>query len=547
MELRRYSATRWTLTEVATGSWSAAPATAAGTAGAAGSGTYKYVVTAIADNTYEESEASSVMTIASAATPTAAAPNVVNWTAVSGAIEYRVYGDGGTGNGTYGYLGVATGMNSFRDVGTAPDFADTPPTFPTLFDASLQYPAVNVIYQQRRLMAGTDTDRELVHASRVGYYNNFSRRSPLQDDDALTFRVASKEVHPIRHMRELAQGLVMLTDAGEWILQGDETGTLTPTAINPRQHGWVGASYASPVVIGHSILFVQARGNMMRDLRFDERVEGLSGRDLSLFSGHLFKGYTIGELAYAQVPESIVWAVRNDGTLLGLTYNREEDVWGWHRHDTDGLFESVCVIPEDDEDAVYVVVKRTIDGATKRYVERLHTRVFTDVEDAFFVDCGLSYDGAPATVFSGLDHLEGKTVNVLADGAVPTGTFVVDSGSITLPSAASVVHIGLPITAELETLDLDVQGTDIRGRRKIVKALDLLLEASSHGFYTGPDADHLFAESPETWDTAAGLVDGLVATSLTSGFTDHGRVFIRHTAPTPLTILALLPQVEMAG
>ena len=546
-ELRRYSATRWVLSAaITTGPAIGAPTAGAGS-GTAAALTRKYVVTAVSEETYEESNPSSVITVINIAAPTAAAPITLTWTppATGVAVEYKVYADP-HGNGTFGYVGTATGAASFRVTSDDADYFNTPPIPRALFAGVNNYPAVSTTFQQRRIFAGTHNDRQVAYASQVGRYTNFGIRSPLQDDDAVTFRFAGTRIHPVHHLAELPQGLVVLTDGGEWICEGDETGALTPTAINPRQHGYAGSAYTPPVVVGNSLLFLQGRGTILRDLRFDERVEGLSGRDLCLYAAHLFDGFSITALAYAQVPHSTVWAVRSDGTLLGLTYIPEEDVWGWHRHDTDGLFEDVCVIPEGTEDAVYVVVKRTISGNTRRYIERFATRQFTDIKDGVFLDSALSYSGTAKTTFTGLSHLVGKSVKALADGVVVGPYTVSSSGSITLAAAASKVHVGLPITAELETLDLDVAGSSLRAARKRVFALRLLLEASARGFTAGPDATHQKTVTANAWD-AAGLVTDPVDLTLTSHFNDTGRTLIRHTDPTPLTVLGVIPSFETGG
>ena len=254
-------------------------------------------------------------------------------------------------------------------------------------------------------------------------------------------------------------------------------------------------------------------------------------------------------MALAITPDTVLWAVRSDGTLLGLTYNREQEVIAWHRHDTgDGdEFEDVVCIPEGDEDAVYVLVKRTVNGATKRYIERFLSREIEDVDaDAWFVDSGLEYDGAAATVIAGLDHLVGRTVQVLADG-LPQGPFIVGlTGEITLDTAASNVKAGLPIEADLETLDLDVQGTDIRAKRKKVANVTVLVEASARGFYVGPNADKLSLTRRESWDTST-TIDGAVEAVVSTTWSQSGRVFIRHTDPTPLTVLGIIPNVDAGG
>ncbi len=544
MELVYSSATRWVLRTITTGPSIAAPAAPGGIAGGAGARTFQYVITAASADTYEESLPSALVTIATAADPTAAAPHVLSWTLVSGAAEYYVYSDGGFGNGVYGYLGTAAAA-SFRDVGQVPDFGRTPPTARALFASPNDYPACAVTYQQRRIFAGTYNDREAVWASQVGFRSNFGISLPLQDDDAVTFSMASNLMQPVRHLVGLTS-LVILTDQGEHVVKGDETGTLTPSAINPLQHAYSGSSYLPPVVIGNSIVYVQARGTVLRDLKFDQQVEGYQGRDLSLYSAHLFKGTTIVDLAYAQVPNSIVWLVRSDGVLLGLTYIREEDVWGWHRHDTDGAFEQVCVVPEGSEDAVYVVVRRSIGGSDVRYIERFRSRQYTALADAVHVDASITYTGAATTAITGLAHLNGQSVYALADGRVQ-GPFVVIAGAITLITAAATVHVGLPMTAELETLDLDVQGSSLRDKPKRVLALSLLLEDTVVGFSVGPDAAHLSVVRAAAWDDAAAWRSDQVEVSTTSAFTTHGRMLLRHTSPLPVTILGILPHLDVGG
>lgn len=543
-ELRSTGDTAWTLLPITTAPSIAAPGNLNGTAGAAGSLNPKYVVTAAAAETYEESLASTVKTIANAAPPTETAPNTLTWDAVAGAPEYYVYKDP-DGNGTFGFLGTATGQTTFKDTGFIPDFSLTPPIARALFGTVNNYPGTAAYYQQRRVFANTHAAVETVWTSRTGFPANFGIASPLQDDDAVTFGVPG--ARGIQHLVPLKR-LLLLTDVGEWVVLGDADGVLTPTGMHPEQEGYAGSAAAPvPVVIGNTVIYVQYLSRIVRDLRFDERVQGFRSSDLTVLSSHLFKS-TIIRVDYAEIPHSVVWCVRDDGTLLGLTYLPEYEVYGWHRHDTGaaGVFEDVCVVPEGDEHAVYVVVRRTINGSTKRYVERFASRRITTLNtDAFFVDCGITYNGAAATVISGLSHLEAASVVALADG-VERGPFTVTGGQITLPSAASVVHVGLAITAELETLDLDVAAAPIRDAQKRVQSISLLLEASSRGFKIGPDASHLFALTAKPFE-AAGLVTGLVEMNLSSGFTDHGRTLIRHTAPLPLTVLGVIPHVDIGG
>jgi len=344
-ELRRYP-TRWTLTAVVTAPSIAAPASLAAVAGAGTAFTYDYVVTAVKAETLEESLPSGSDSCACDA-PTDAAPNTLSWGAVSDAAEYNVYLDQ-AGNGVYGYIGTAA-SNSFNDPGIIPDLSETPPTARVLFAASGDYPQASASYQQRRLFAATDNDPQLVNASRTGFPSNFSVNRPLQDDDAVTFRVKSRAVSDVRHMVEAGR-LIILTGGSEGVALGDQDGILTPGAINLLQHSYYGSSLIMPVVIGNTIVFVQARARGVRDLNFEQTEQAVGGRDLTLFAPHLFDKRVIERMDYAAIPHSIVWCVRDDGYLLGMTYVREMQAFAWHRHNTVGYFEDARVLPEGKPD-----------------------------------------------------------------------------------------------------------------------------------------------------------------------------------------------------
>lgn len=284
----------------------------------------------------------------------------------------------------------------FSDDGITPDVNDTPPQARNPFDSANNYPGAVSYFQQRAVFASTTSEPEKVWMSRSGNFKNFTIRSPLQDDDAVTFTIAGRQVNAVRHMVEVGT-LIILTSGGEWRVMGDADGVIKPSAINLKQEGYNGSSTLTPIVIGNNALYVQARGNIARDLRYDLQTDGYTGRDLTVFAAHMFDGYQLVNWDYAQIPHSIVWVVRNDGQLLGLTYVREHDVWGWHRHTTDGFFEDVVCVPEGTEDVIYVVVRRQIGGQWRRYIERFSPRYTSQVidvsRDAFFLDCGATYDG----------------------------------------------------------------------------------------------------------------------------------------------------------
>lgn len=562
-ELIYSSLTSWVIRIVDTQPQIAAPAGLSGTAGAAGTLTYAYQVTAGAADSFEESVSAGIASVPSTAAPTQAAPIALTWTPVPGAAEYYIYCDP-YGNGTFGFVGTTTCTDSslgtpaaFNDAGFTPDFTVTPPITRNPFNAAGDYPRVAGYHQQRRFFANTDNNPDAVYGSRVGFHSNFTISSPLQDDDAITFKLAANQHNPVRHLLGL-KTLIALTDAGEWSI-GSPLSPLTPSNLPADQEAYIGvAASPAPVVIGNSILYVQARGSIVHDLQFDQQVEGLGGRDLTIFASHLFDSYSILTMDYQQVPHSTVWICRSDGTLLGLTYLREQDVWGWHRHDS-GLFcrfEHVKVVPESSEDSVYVITRRTIGGVFHRFIEKLENREIVNYNaDAFFVDCGLSYSGAPVTTFSGLGHLEGQTVAILADGVViangsETGTaaYVVTGGAITIPTPAANVHIGLPIQyAEVETLDLDVAGQAIRDKRKKVGSVTLLIDGSTRKFYIGPDSSNVMPYKANPWEGTSGAFSGSVEQAIVSAYNDTGRVFVQVRDPIPMTILGIMPNVELGG
>jgi len=549
-ELIYFGLTNWVLRLATTEPAQPAPLNVAATAGAAGARTYTYLVTAAAAETYEESLPSTAFVLASTAAPTPDLPNVVTWDAVIAPVdepaEWYVYLDP-YGNGTFGFIGTASD-ETFNDVGFVPDFAITSPLPRTPFVSAETRPHVATYYQQRRFFAGSTATPETIEGSRTGFPNNFGISSPLQDDDALSFRISGDQHHPVRHMLGL-KTLLVLTDGGGWTV-GQPKIALTPSNLPADQETYVGAAPdVRPVVIGNSVIYLQSRGSIIRDLRFEIEVEGLAGRDLTVFAAHLFDGHEIDRMDYQQTPHSVVWAIRDDGVLLGLTYLREQDIWGWHRHDTDGFFEQICVVPEGSEDAVYVIVMRTIGGSNKRYIERLATREITSFDvDSFFVDSGLSYSGAPASSFGGLTHLEGESVVGLADGE-PVGPFTVAGGSVSLGAAASNVHIGLPIpSADFETLNLDVGGSAIRDKKKRVGSLTVIVDKSSRVFLAGPDTTHLTRyELSQLSGAAVDEHTGHVEMTLSATWNEHGRVFIRQDKPLPLTVLGVLPNLVIGG
>lgn len=333
-----------------------------------------------------------------AATPTTTAPIVLRFNPFNGSTNknktvtvYKLK------NGVFGFLGSVDLEQTldFKDVGLDSDTADTPPVIRNPF-ADLNYPAAVAYIQQRLVFANTPREPEKIWTSRTGKFNDFTTSTPSQDDQAITFTMAGRQVNAVRYLLDVGQ-FVVLTSGGEWLIQGDN-GVLTPVGINPKQSSYYGSAEGmAPIIIGNSALYVQARGSIIRDLAYNYQSEGYTGNDLTIYSSHLFDKFVLKDWCYQQVPHSIVWTVRDDGTLLGLTYLKEQQMLAWHRHDTDGAFENVTSIPEGNEDVLYAVIRRVVNGRTVRYVERFATRKVLDLRDSKYMDAHLSYDGRNTT------------------------------------------------------------------------------------------------------------------------------------------------------
>jgi hypothetical protein len=622
-----------------------------------GSTVHTYVVTAVHPETGEESLVSDEMDSPNAdATLTTDKSASIVWYNGSypvdgGGVPVSNYTSGTTFNiykevnGIYGYIGNSSSLCIFIDIGYIPDTSTTPPTARNPFGSSNNYPSAVSYHQQRRVFGNSNNDPEKIWGSRTGNHNNFTISFPMQDDNAVTFSLAGRQVNSVKHILDLAQ-MVVMTASGEWVIQGDEAGILKPAEINPKQHSYNGSSTLPPIVINGDALYVQARGSIVRDLGFDPSANAVKGGDLTVFSAHLFEGYTISDWAYQQIPNSIVWAVRSDGVLLGCTYVREQQMLAWHRHDfTDGTVENVCVVPEGNEDILYIVVKRTINSRTTRYIERVSSRYFDDVLDATILDSFLSYDGrntssshtmtlsggtnwvytetltltssssyfttadvgnsiqitgSDGTIVrceitnhlsgtvvecrpnktvpvamrsaaisdwvravdevSGLWHLEGQDVSIFADGFVvanPTNSSytvkTVSNGIVTLDKDYGVIHVGLPITADLQTLDIDTnEGETLANKKMIVNAVTLFVE-KTRGLWVGPKAPTDDDDNPleglreiktrdsEGYDSPVDLKTDKVSVQITSQWNSNGRVFIRQIDPLPASILAIAP------
>lgn len=475
------------------------------------------------------------------------ASNTVSWAAASGASRYLVYK---LQSGLYGYLGQTDGSLSVIDDNIAPDMSKTPPVYDAVFGASGEYPGAVTYFQQRRCFAGTLKNPQRVWMTRSGTESAMSYGTPLRDDDRIDKTVAAAQLNMILHMVPVGS-LLLLTSSAEFRVSTMNSDALTPASFSVAPQSYEGASAVQPVVVNNVALYCSARGGHMRELGYSFDTQGYRTSDISLRAGHLFERTKVVDMAFSKAPVPVVWAVAEDGMLLGLTYVPEHQVGAWHRHVTDGAFESCCAVAEGDFDALYAVVRREINGQTARYVERMEPRRFDGIEDAFFVDSGISYEsGEPQDEFTGLEHLEGKEVSILADGAVmPRQT--VSGGAIRIGVKARKVHAGLPVVSEIETLPVaaQVDGAYGQGRRKNVSRVFLRVLRSS-GVWAGPGGGALTEykqRSDEPYGSPPALRSGEIEIIVRPSWENDGRALVRQLDPLPLSVLSIVAEVSFGG
>lgn len=448
--------------------------------------------------------------------------------------------------------GTATASTlTFIDDNILPDTTQTPPEDIILLNAEAgDYPGTATYYEQRRWFAGTELKPQVVWATRTGTESNLTSSIPARDADGMEFRVASSQYNQIRHLVPLSD-LIAFTAGGEYRIGAEGSAAITPTNISVKPQGYSGASDTQPVVTSNSVLYVQAQGSRVREISYNWESNAYRSVDMSIMAPHRFNGHNLVQLAYSRAPDQLLWAVRGDGTLLGMTHVPDQQVYGWHAHDTDGVFESVCVVAEAGGDVLYAVVKRTMAAGTRRYVERLRTRLFTDQVDAFFVDSGLSHSGAPLSTITGLSHLEGAEVHILADGAVhPPRT--VTGGQITLDAAYSDVHVGLPYLSDVRTLPLAIESAQAAGQGTVKNVNRVLFRvAQSSEMQAGPTFTLLRSYPAravaDPYGAPPSLRDGDIELSIDPSWNQDGAVCVRQDLPLPLTVLSMTLEVQTGG
>ena len=405
------------------------------------------------------------------------------------------------------------------------------------------YPSAVCYYEQRRAFGGTPTRPQVVWLTRSGTESDMSYTIPSQDDNRLKFPIAAQEASRITHLVPQTQ-LIALTNSTEYRISSGGSQPLSPDAVDAKVQAQIGASNVQPLIVNSSVVYAANRGGHLRELGYNWQSSGYTTGDLSIFAPHLFEATRVKDLALQKAPDQIVWCAMSDGTLAGLTYLPEQTVSAWHTHKfVNGSVESVAVVAEGDEDVLYLVVRRQIDGVQHRYIERMKERTFTELENAWHVDCGGEYKGDLVKEVSGLTWLEGETVSILADGCVLPQRVVKD-GSVTLTERASHVVVGLPITGRMQTLPIALQlsdGSYGSGHMKNVNEVWLRVYRSS-GVFVGPNFEQLTERKQRTdepYGVPPRMMEGEISVVPEGKWSDTGQVCIQQQDPLPLTVLSI--------
>jgi hypothetical protein len=444
-----------------------------------------------------------------------------------------------------GYMNIASVQSATRCSGTiiaalGTASKATSEWYKSAWDDVSGYPSCVTFFEQRLSYAATDAEEQTIWMSVSGDFYNHNQRvgGTITDTDACVYTIDADEVNRV-HFLSPAKKLVAGTEGGIFMISGNNDDGVTPSNIKIRvEAAEQAADEVMPVKFGNSVLFTERGKKIIREFAYNFQSDSYEAKDLIILAEHLTRNNTIMEMALQRIPFKVIWCVLDDGKVISLTYLKEHDVIGWTIHDFGGVAESVAVIPGDTDDEVWFIMKRTVSGTVVRYIERLKPN-FTgeSEEDAFYVDSGLTYDSVPTTSISGLTHLTGETVMFFANGNINTATVVNSSGQIFLGGSYSTVQVGLPVTTEIETLR--VSPAQSQGKPKRISYVTVRF------FETAGEVKLGVSGKMDTLNLGTNLFTGDYKFTFPSGYDDDGKIRIQKTDSFPMTILAIIPDIEM--
>lgn len=407
------------------------------------------------------------------------------------------------------------------------------------------YPKLCTFYQDRFVVAATDSKPNYIWMSRTGDYPNFGVEKvegTITDDSAITLPVINRKMYEIRHLVP-ANDLIILTSGNEWIVSGDKT--ITPTNCNLKTQTQRGALSCEPQFIGNRCVFVQERGGTVRDMGYSYESDNYTGQDLTLFVKTRVRGYLTITSAYAQDPDSIIYYIRNDGEINCLTYIPEQKVYGWSHFVTNGKYLYCESVSEGEQDSLYTLVERTLQGKKVKCIERMVPLYSDDVN--VFLDCYVEFKSSNAIDSINIPHLSGQTVQVVIDDKQQPDVVVPDDGLLQLNVSGSNIKIGLPFTSKIRVPSVEMQMQDgtLQGRIATVSRVVLRMY-KSFGGKVGRTFDRMDDITLPPNELFTGDKPVILPKMGTNYSTDTS-ICIKHSDPFPFNLLSITRIVEIGG
>lgn len=408
------------------------------------------------------------------------------------------------------------------------------------------YPKLCTFYQDRFVVAATDSKPNFIWFSRTGDYPNFGVEKvegTITDDSAITLPVINRKMCEIRHLVP-ANDLIILTSGNEWIVRGDKT--ITPTNCNLKTQTQRGALSCEPQFIGNRCVFVQERGGTVRDMGYSYESDNYTGQDLTLFVKTLVKGHLAVTSAYAQDPDSIIYYVRDDGQLNCLTYIPEQKVYGWSHFVTNGKYRYVESVAEGEQDTIYFVVDRVINNKSVKCIER-SIPLYTEDNSDVFLDCYVKVANSIKTDYINAPHLVGQMVDIVIDGQQMPSRVVPPTGVIKLDGKANVITVGLPYTTKIKIPSVEQQINDgtLQGRVATVSRVVLRMY-KSFGGKVGRTFDRMYDITLPPNELFTGDKP-VILPKMGINYSTDTSICIKHSDPFPFNLLSITRIVEIGG
>lgn len=463
---------------------------------------------------------------------------------------------------TSGTIATGTIIKELTSTTAVPALAWTLET--SAWSATFGYPRTGALHEQRLIAASTTDSPETVWGSKSGETLDFTLGT--NDDDAFSFTVSetNNQTNQISHVVS-ARSLLVLTYGGEFDMRSGVEKPITPTNVQIKSQSPHGSTNVRPVQVGKEALFVQRAGRKLRAMGYRYDEDGYKSPDLTTLSEHITET-GIASMAFQQEPDPVVWVALTNGRLISITLDRDLDVLAWNRHETDGAVESVATMPAGDTEQVWLIVRRLVNGSIVRYVERLHgnwypiygtaspdPNIFPPGDEpvnwGFQLDCAISQDDAVGrATWTGLGHLEGKTVRCLADG-VDMGSFTVTSGQIILPRTAKRTLIGLMFSPVVELLppELGTQEGTSQASAMSTNGFTVRVNNTISCTVNGEEVIPGRITGPDQLDLAPELFTGDKSVSMSGWAQGQSPVVISQNAPFPFHLLATIRSLTVNG